>query len=112
MLHIIPGKVKDVEGEVEDTERYKFKKELTKKAESMKDKSWNSMYLRSDTILDALSERYNLNKRDILNPEANNLAVRVALGETELIAETKQFLISQGVNMEALEVKTKFHIEI
>ena len=35
-------------------------------------------------------------KSDILDRDASNMAVRVALGETQVIAETREFLASQG----------------
>lgn len=44
----------------------------------------------------------NISKADILNPESDNAAVKLALAETHIIQETKSFLESNGVNLEAL----------
>jgi multiple RNA-binding domain-containing protein 1 len=39
----------------------------------------------------------NISKADILNPESENAAVKLALAETHVIQETKSYLESQGV---------------
>jgi len=39
----------------------------------------------------------NISKADILNPESDNAAVKLALAETHIIQETKSYLESQGV---------------
>lgn len=44
-----------------------------------------------------------MSKSDLLDREADDLAVRVALGETQVIAETKKALTNAGVNITALE---------
>ena len=44
-----------------------------------------------------------MSKADFLNTEADDLAVRLALGETQVIAETKKTLKNAGVNVESLE---------
>lgn len=43
-----------------------------------------------------------MSKGDLLNTEADDLAVRLALGETQVIAETKKAFINAGVNVESL----------
>lgn len=70
----------------------------------MKDTSWNALYIRSDTIVDYIASKYNMKKSDILNVQEGNMAVRLALGETEVIDETKVFLKDQGIDMEELDV--------
>lgn len=44
-----------------------------------------------------------MSKSDVLDPEANDIAVRIALGETQVIADTKKSLQSAGINVAALE---------
>lgn len=70
----------------------------------MKDTSWNALYIRSDTIVDYIASKYNMKKSEILNVQEGNMAVRLALGETEVIDETKVFLKDQGIDMEELDV--------
>lgn len=43
----------------------------------------------------------NINKADILNPESENAAVKLALAETHVISETKAYLESQGVVLDS-----------
>ncbi len=46
----------------------------------------------SDAVVASISARLGVKKSDILDPSAQNLAVRVALAETQLLNETKTFL--------------------
>ena len=45
----------------------------------------------------------NVSKSDILNPESENAAVKLALAETHVIQETKTFLEQHGVDLSALD---------
>ena len=45
----------------------------------------------------------NVSKADILNPESDNAAVKLALAETHIIQETRTFLEQHGVDFAALE---------
>lgn len=45
----------------------------------------------------------NVSKADILNPESDNAAVKLALAETHVIQETKTFLEQHGVDLAALD---------
>ena len=47
--------------------------------------------------------KYGVEKRELLNPEAGDLAVRMALAETSIVAETKESLAEMGVDVAALE---------
>lgn len=49
----------------------------------------------------------NLSKADILNPESDNAAVKLALAETHVIQETKNFLESNGVVLASLSSTTR-----
>lgn len=44
-----------------------------------------------------------MSKGDLLDTEADDLAVRLALGETQVIKETKKALKVAGVNVKSLE---------
>ena len=54
-------------------------------------------------VAENVARKYGVSKSDLLNPEADDLAIRMALGETHIIAETKKALSSEGVNIEILE---------
>ncbi|BBH01267.1 nucleotide-binding protein, partial [Prunus dulcis] len=66
-------------------------------------RAWNSLYMRSDTVIENIARKYGVSKSDLLDREADDLAVRIALGETQVIAETKKALTNAGVNVESLE---------
>ena len=67
--------------------------------------SWNSMYLNSNTIMDVISSKLGVKTSEILDVESGNMAVRVALAETEVIEDTKQWLEHQGVSIDILDVR-------
>lgn len=54
-------------------------------------------------IVENISRRFGISKSDFLDREADDLAVRIALGETQIIAETKKGLTNAGVNVASLE---------
>ena len=45
----------------------------------------------------SIADRMNISKADILNPDSDNAAVKLALAETHVIQETKTYLESHGV---------------
>ena len=84
---------------------FKGEKYLNKRLEEVNNtSSWNSMYLNSNTIMDVISSKLGVKTNEILDVESGNMAVRVALAETEVIEDTKQWLEKQGVNISILEV--------
>lgn len=84
---------------------YKGEKYLAKRLEEVNDtSSWNSLYLNNDTVMKVITEKLGVKASDILDVESGNMAVRVALAETEVLEDTKKWLESQGVKMEVLEV--------
>ncbi|XP_055803603.1 multiple RNA-binding domain-containing protein 1-like [Solanum dulcamara] len=65
--------------------------------------SWNTLFMRPDTVVENIARKFGVSKSDILDREADDLAVRIALGETQVIAETKTSLAKAGVNIVSLE---------
>lgn len=66
-------------------------------------RAWNSLFMRPATVVENIALKYGVSKSDLLDREADDLAVRIALGETHVIAETKKALVNAGVNVGALE---------
>ncbi len=66
---------------------------------------WNASYVRSDAVIDNLAERYNVAKSTLLDTElkGGDIAVRLAVAETQIIQENKAFFSSHGVNLDILE---------
>ncbi len=45
-----------------------------------------------DSIAQSMAQKLDVQKSDILDKEADNMAVRLALAETHIINETKKYL--------------------
>ncbi|CAM6084747.1 unnamed protein product [Calypogeia fissa] len=111
LLHILPAKrpppapepKPDITGA--GTTKFKTEREAQRKAaEASGDtRAWNTLFMRPDTVAENVAKRYGMTKSEFLDPEAGDLAVRMALGETHIIAETKRALSDEGVDIEVLE---------
>ncbi|KAM1484581.1 hypothetical protein TB2_035699 [Malus domestica] len=66
-------------------------------------KAWNSLFMHPDTVIENRARKYGVSKGGLLDREAVDLAVRIALGETQVIAETKKSLTNAGINVEYSE---------
>ena len=112
LLHLIPGKAKLSSEELADKEGIKLengtssfkKKKLSKeksKAESAH--NWNTLFLGSSAVADLMADRYSVSKQDVLTNDTGqqSAAVRLALGETQIVADTRNFLEEQGVILDA-----------
>ena len=87
---------------------YKGEKYLNKRLEEIHNtSSWNSMYLNNTTVMDVITHKLGVKASDILDVETGNMAVRVALAETEVIEDTKKWLESQEIRLDVLEVRIK-----
>lgn len=107
LMHLIPGKpLNDNVEEDTETSSYKKKKALKEKKEANHSHNWNSLFLGSSAVADLMSEKYNVDKADVVLSDAvggNTAAVRLALGETQIIHQTKKYLESEGVRLEAFD---------
>ncbi|KIJ64334.1 hypothetical protein HYDPIDRAFT_112328 [Hydnomerulius pinastri MD-312] len=101
LLHILPAV--DRKGKFEVVEAGDKKKSLKdernakRKATAGREFNWSMLYMNSDAVAASVADRLNISKADILNPESDNAAVKLALAETHVIQETKSYLESQGV---------------
>ncbi|XP_023239058.1 probable RNA-binding protein 19 [Centruroides sculpturatus] len=99
-LHLLPAKQKKVEEKT--ITGYKQKKLSELKELSDSSHNWNSLFLGADAVAEVLAEKYNKTKAEILDAETkDSVAVRMALGETELVTETKQFLLDHGIQLDS-----------
>lgn len=91
LLHVLPGKSPKLQTSKEP-KTFQEKKEA--KMQEMKHSShnWNSLFMRSDAIADAIAARQNIQKADLFDREKDNAAVRLALAETTILNETKKML--------------------
>lgn len=111
LLHVMPAKQQKilVKQENDDpsqgSKTFKQRREEERKASeaSGDTRAWNSLFMRPDTVVENIARRHGVSKSDLLDREADDLAVRIALGETQVIAETKKALNNAGVNVMSLE---------
>lgn len=110
LLHMLPGKAAPRQEDGLDpevhasTSSYKKDKEEKLKQEQATNKvAWNTLFMRSDTVAEAVADMYNMSKSDLLDPSASDMAVRLALGEVKVINMTKEYLEENGVRVELLE---------
>ncbi|CAO3589221.1 unnamed protein product [Absidia cylindrospora] len=61
----------------------------------------------SDAIAESIADRLGVSKSDILNPEADNVAVRLALAETQIVSETKEFFEAHGIVLDSFGKKER-----
>ncbi|KAG5531353.1 hypothetical protein RHGRI_026095 [Rhododendron griersonianum] len=113
LLHVMPAKQKH---NSEKQESNAFAKESLKTFKQKKQKerksleasgntqAWNSLFMCPDTVVENIAREFGISKSDVLDREADDLPVRIALGETKVIAETKKALVNAGVNIASLEL--------
>lgn len=60
-----------------------------------------------DAVLSSVASRLGVNKADMIDPTSTDAAIKQAHAETHVIAETKAYFLSEGVNLEALRSNTR-----
>lgn len=106
VLHIIPSRIKKEKPEkgpnAPGSSSYKKQKDAKDKAASGSSHNWNALFLGTSAVADAIAEKYNTTKSQVLDHESRgSLAVRMALGETQIVQETRQFLLDNGVSLDS-----------
>jgi len=76
--------------------------------------NWNTLFLGANAVAEVMSKKYGIDKGDLLDAESSqSLGVRLALGETEVVAETRDFLIENGVSLDSFsQVGARCHMVI
>jgi len=84
-----------------------------RRAMAGKDFNWSTLYMNPDAVAASVADRLGISKSDILNPDADaadkggasgsSAAVRLALAETRVIQETKEFLTAHGISLDAFD---------
>lgn len=82
---------------------YKQKKELERQITASKQTGWNASFIRGDATVGSLAQRMGVKRGDIMDKENGNMAVRLAIGETMLVKENKDFFAEEGVDLNAIE---------
>lgn len=102
ILHVLPAIVKEEEEATTEGSSFKEKQQKEKKATAGAGHNWNTLFIGSGAVVDLMSEKYNRSKQEILNSEGKqSVAVNLALGETQIVDETKRFLEDSGISLDA-----------
>lgn len=111
LLHLIPGKSRDDDDDNVNTENMSFKqkKELEMKKTAGSSHNWNTLFLGANAVANTLAKNYQTTKEQILDTAGggSSAAVRLALGETELIIEMRKFLEANDVVLDAFNQAPK-----
>jgi len=103
MLHIIPAKSK--EEAKEDQSQHvtlKSKRETDKKKTANSGYNWNTLFVNQDAIANLMSQKYNIDKAEIFSVQGKgSAAVKLAVGETQIVNDIRKFLIRNGVKLDA-----------
>ncbi|KAJ3344068.1 hypothetical protein HDU93_003231 [Gonapodya sp. JEL0774] len=100
ILDVVAGREKPpAKDDVATDAKSSFKREREKRRKGEGDTGWNSLFMNSDAVLESIAKKLGVTKAEILNPEAGNMAVRVAMAETHVISETKQYLEEEGISL-------------
>uniref|UniRef100_A0A3Q3X5K8 Probable RNA-binding protein 19 n=1 Tax=Mola mola TaxID=94237 RepID=A0A3Q3X5K8_MOLML len=107
MLHLLPSTVKkektdSSEADGPGSSSYKRQKDAKNKASSTSSHNWNTLFVGTSAVADAIAEKYNTTKSQVLDHESKgSVAVRMALGETQIVQETRQFLLDNNVSLDS-----------
>ncbi|XP_059844270.1 probable RNA-binding protein 19 isoform X1 [Hypanus sabinus] len=106
MMHILPSTIREEKDENDETilgsSAFKRNKAAQEKTKSNSSHNWNTLFIGSNAVADAIAAKYNATKSQVLDHEGkDSVAVRVALGETQIVQETRQFLVDNGVSLDS-----------
>ena len=112
LLHIIAAKPPTDEAEDGNAghgnNNYKAKKAETQKKQAQSSHNWNTLFLGSSAVAEVMSDKYNVSKQDVLLSSGDtSAAVRLALGETQIVEHTRKFLQSEGVQVMEVSLEKK-----
>ncbi|KAH8289444.1 hypothetical protein KR054_005184 [Drosophila jambulina] len=113
LLHLLPGK--DLPEKSEDPDEndvslsFKQKKALKLKKNAQKPIGWNTLFLGANAVAEILAKQFKTTKERILDTSegGSSAAVRLALGETQIVIEMKRFLEEEGVRLSAFDEPPK-----
>ena len=80
--------------------KFKEARESERRAQAGNRAAWNSLFMRPDTVAEAVAAHYGISKAQLLSKEAADLPVRMALGEAHVVALTKKALGDAGGSLQ------------
>uniref|UniRef100_A0A914W1V9 RRM domain-containing protein n=1 Tax=Plectus sambesii TaxID=2011161 RepID=A0A914W1V9_9BILA len=102
MLHLLPGEEKrdapnggSAFPDADAKSSFKKTKDAKVKANAGQSHTWNALFLGANAVADTLAAKLNTTKAALLDADGGTSAgVRMALGETRLVRETRDFLLA------------------
>ncbi len=84
---------------------FQIKKEEERRKQANRKEGWNAAFVRSDAVVESLAEQYGVEKSAIMDTtlKGGDMAIRLAIGESQVIQENKDYFLSHGVDLNALE---------
>lgn len=82
---------------------FKAQRDAQRRSDAGNRAAWSSLFMRPDTVAAAVAAHYGVSKSQLLDAAASDLPLRMALGEVQVISQTKAALADGGINIAALE---------
>lgn len=100
-------KIKPIELDMNQSGKSDFKKQKQDKlrGDFANETNWNYLFMNQNAVIESISKKLNIPKSEIMSRDNANLAVQVAAMETTVINQTKDWLASQGINLDILKGK-------
>ena len=110
LLHVLPAQRQPgtaAGGEGADASQqgggYKALKEAQLRASAGDTARHSTWYIRPDTVASALAARYGVSKTDVMEPGSSGVATRLALGEAQIVGDTKAQLTALGCHVATMD---------
>ncbi|EEC47402.1 predicted protein [Phaeodactylum tricornutum CCAP 1055/1] len=107
LLHVLPARQAPSLGDGNGTNlTFKEKQERLRKQQAESQTGWSASFVRGDAVVDNLASRLGLQKGEILAVKdglsSGDAAVRLALGETAVIEENRDYFRLHNIDMDVL----------
>lgn len=106
LIHILPGESKpDHLNHLNNLSSYRARKEEELKKQAKKSATWNTLFLGANAAAEIIAEKFNVTKANLIADAqaSDSIAVRMALGESQIVNETRKFLIDNGINLDSFD---------
>jgi multiple RNA-binding domain-containing protein 1 len=116
LLHVLPGKPRpavralgSAGAAAPGSNPFKEGRETARKASARTGadaNAFNAMFLSTDAVAGVMADRYGVSKADVYGTghgESGSAAVRLAAGEARLQAETREYFLANGVDMDVAQ---------
>ena len=107
-IHIKPAQKKPPKQEgsgVEEKSSFKNKKKTWHQENFDNETNWNYLFINHNVAASSFAREEGVSKGDLLSWDADNLASRVGLIETNLIGKVKSWMLEEGFDISELEGK-------